>query len=483
MIEEFDAIVIGAGQAGPAMAARCARQGLKTAIVERHRFGGTCVNNGCVPTKTLVASARVARMARRAHEYGIAIGAAARADAGADADNDSGADSVANAGTDVRADIARVMARKDAIVEKSRNGVRAWLDRTENLSVIEGHARFTAARVVEVGSRTLSAPRIFINVGGRAAVPELQGIDRVAYLNNERIMHLDTLPEHLIVVGGSYIGLEFAQMFRRFGSRVTVVEMGPRLIGREDPDVSDEIARILGAEGVELRLNATCLSLEPDADGVSIGVDCAAGEPRVRGSHLLLATGRVPNTSDLGLERAGIRANARGYIEVGEDLQTSVEGVYALGDCNGRGAFTHTSWNDYEIVASNLFDGEARRVTDRIDTYALFVDPPLGRVGMTEAQVRESGRKARVAKMPMSRVGRAREMGETAGFMKIAVDADSGEILGAAVLGVSGDEVVQSILQVMYARRPYTTISRGMAIHPTVTELLPTLLEGLKPLD
>jgi len=458
MTEKFDSIVIGAGQAGPALAVRCGKEGLKTVLIERHHFGGTCVNNGCVPTKTMVASARVAHVARHASDFGVLLDAP------------------------VRVDMARVMARKDQIVQQSSSGVRAWLDGAKNVTVLEGQATFSGPHTVRVGTRELEAPRIFINVGGRAAEPDMPGIADVPHLNNARIMHLQELPEHLIVMGGSYIGLEFAQMYRRFGSRVTVVESGSRLISREDADVSEAIQGVLAGEGIEFRLNATCIGLERHGQGVAVTASCTAGEPRIEGSHILMATGRVPNTHDLGLAAAGVLLDAKGYVMVGEDLQTNVAGVYALGDCNGRGAFTHTSWNDYEIVANNLFDGMARKVSDRIPTYALFVDPPLGRVGMTHDQVRLSGRPALTAKLMMARVGRAREMGETAGFMKIAVDAETQLILGAAIFGVHGDEVVQAVLEVMAARQPYTVITRGMHIHPTVTELLPTLLEGLAPL-
>lgn len=458
MSEQFDVIVIGAGQAGPALAVRCGKQGLKTAIIERHRFGGTCVNNGCVPTKTLVASARAAHVARTSANYGVIMDGP------------------------VRVDMARVKARKDAVVKQSREGLRSWLDGADNVTVIEGHAQFTAPHRVRVGDRELEASRIFINVGGRAATPDMPGIGDVPFLNNERIMHLDQLPGHLIIIGGSYIGLEFAQMYRRFGCRVTVVETGPRLIAREDEDVSAAILGILQGEGIEFRLNADCIGMQRRGEGVAVSVACGDGQPLVEGTHLLLATGRMPNTHDLGLPAAGIKTDARGYIVVDERLATSAEGVYALGDCNGRGAFTHTSWNDYEIVASNLFDGGSRTVGERIPIYALFVDPPLGRVGMTHAQILASGRPALSAKMMMTRVGRAREMGETAGFMKIAVAADTKEILGAAILGVHGDEVIHSVLEVMTARQPYTVINRGVHIHPTVSELLPTLLEGLAPL-
>ena len=458
MSEKFDAIVIGAGQAGPALAVRCGKEGLKTALVERHHFGGTCVNNGCVPTKTLVASARVAHVARHAGDFGVMLDAP------------------------LRIDMARVKARKDKIVQQSSNGVRAWLDGAPNVTVVQGHGQFSGPHSIRVGERDLQAPRIFINVGGRASLPDLPGIHDVPYLNNARIMHLEQLPEHLIVVGGSYIGLEFAQMYRRFGSRVTVVESGSRLVGREDEDVSDAIRDMLVAEGVDFRFNATCIGLQRHGDKVAVASSCATGEPVIVGSHILLATGRVPNTHDLGLAAAGVQTDAKGYIVVNEGLETNVEGVYALGDCNGRGAFTHTSWNDYEIVANNLFDGMARKVSERIACYALFVDPPLGRVGLSLTQARALGRPVLSAKMMMTRVGRAREMGETTGFMKIVVDAETRQILGVTILGVHGDEVVQAVLELMTAKQPCSVISRGVHIHPTVTELLPTLLEGLSPL-
>ncbi len=458
MAEKFDVIVVGAGQAGPALAVRCGREGLKAAIIERHRFGGTCVNNGCVPTKTLVATAKVAHMARRAGEYGI---------------------HVANP---IRIDMGDVMARKDAIVQKSRAGVRAWLDSANNVTVIEGHAVFAGPHLIRVGDRSLEAPKIFLNVGGRASVPDIPGIEAVPYLNNERIMHLQEVPEHLVVVGGSYIGLEFAQLFRRLGSAVTVIETGPAIIGREDTDVSQAIHDILAGEGIAIRTNASCLSVASHGTRIAVGVGCGDGEPLVEGSHVLMATGRRPNTDDLGLDAAGITTDARGYIPVDDQLATAADGVYAIGDCNGRGAFTHTSWNDYEIVAANLFDGESRKVSDRIPVYALFIDPPLGRIGMTDRAVRAAGIPALTAKMPMARVGRAREMGETLGFMKITVHAESRRILGAALLGVHGDEVVQELLAVMTADLPSGHINRMVHIHPTVAELLPTLLEGLKPM-
>jgi pyruvate/2-oxoglutarate dehydrogenase complex dihydrolipoamide dehydrogenase (E3) component len=458
MGERYDAIIIGAGQAGPSLAVRLAQAGRKTAVVERKRIGGTCVNDGCIPTKTLIASARTAYVARRGADYGIAIDAP------------------------IRVDMPAVKARKDSVVRASTEGLTRWLGTTPGLTYIEGHARFESARTVRVGERVLESEQFFLNVGGRALVPDMPGLDQVPYLTNSSIMDVDFLPEHLLIVGGSYVGLEFAQMYRRFGSRVTVVEMGPRLIGREDDEVSAAIKEILEAEGIAFRLNAKCVALARHAHGVSIRLSCDEEPREIAGSHLLLAVGRVPNTADLGLDKAGVAIDARGYIQVDDQLRTSVRGIWALGDANGRGAFTHTSYNDYEIVAANVLDGGARKLSDRIATYALFVDPPLGRAGMTEREVRASGRKALVATLPMTRVGRARERGETQGFMKVLVDAESQRILGAALLGIDGDEIVHSLLDAMYAGAPYTVIQRAVHIHPTVTELIPTLLGGLKPL-
>jgi len=455
----YDAIVIGTGQAGPSLAVRLANAGMKTAVIERKRFGGTCVNNGCIPTKTLIASARAAHVARHATEYGVNIGGS------------------------ITIDMRKVKERKDAVVQRSNEGVEQWLKGTENLTVYEGHARFDNARQVRVGTESLEAGKFFINVGGRASTPPLPGLEQVKYLNNSSMMEVDFLPEHLIVVGGSYVGLEFAQMYRRFGSEVSVVEMGRRLIQREDEDVSDAVKTILENEGIAIRLEAECIALEKRGDKVAVNVDCSSGDKTVFGSHVLLAVGRTPNTSDLGLENAGIKVDQRGYIVVDDQLRTNVNSIYALGDCNGRGAFTHTAYNDYEIVAANLLDGDQRRVSDRITAYALYIDPPLGRAGMTEAEVRKSGRKALITKRPMTRVGRAFEKGETQGFMKIVVDAETKAILGASLLGIECDEVIHSILDVMYAKAPYTVIQRAMHIHPTVTELIPTMLGELKPLE
>ena len=456
-IQNFDAIVIGAGQAGPALAARCSKEGLKTAVIERHHFGGTCVNVGCTPTKTLVASARAIRLAQRGAQFGFDVGG-------------------------LRVDMARVKARKDSIVNASREGVEAWMRGLKHAEVMVGEARFVAPATVEVNGRRLTAPRIFLNVGGRSLRPALAGIDRVKTLDNVSILELDRVPEHLVIVGGSYIGLEFAQMMRRFGAAVTVVEKSARLLAREDADVSDAIRGILEAEGVRFELGAECLSLDQDGAQIVVGAACGADRPVIRGSHVLLAVGRRPNTDDLGLDLAGIRTDERGYIVVDDQCRTSADGVWAVGDCNGRGAFTHTAWNDHEIVVANLFDHDPRRLSDRIPCYALFIDPPLGRIGLNEADARAGGRALLQEKLPMQRVGRAREAGETQGFMKLLVDARSQQLLGAAILGLNGDEVVHGMLNVMAARQPYTVISRSMPIHPTVSELVPTLMQQLKPL-
>ncbi len=456
--QAFDAIVIGAGQAGPAIAARCSKEGLRTAVIERHHFGGTCVNVGCVPTKTLVASARAVRQAQRGAEFGFDCG-------------------------DIRVDLARVMARKQALVMHSRQAVEAWMRGLAHTEVVLGDARFVAPATLAVGSRRITAPRIFINVGGRAVRPDLPGIDSVPVLDNVSVMELDQVPEHLVIVGGSYIGLEFAQLMRRFGAGVTVVERSAQLLPREDADVADGIRGILQAEGVRFELGAECLSLAPEGQRIAVGAACAGGQPGIVGSHVLLAVGRRPNTDGLGLAVAGIKTDARGYIEVDEQCRTSAEGVWAVGDCNGRGAFTHTAWNDHEIVVANLFDNDPRRISDRIPCYALFIDPALGRIGITEAEARASGRRVLYAKMAMQRVGRAREAGETQGFMKVLVDAENQHLLGAAILGMNGDEVVHGLLDVMAARQPCTVIARAMHIHPTVSELVPTLLQQLRPLD
>lgn len=457
MAKTFDAIILGTGQAAPYLAGRLTDAGMSIAVVERKLFGGTCVNTGCIPTKAMVASAYAAHIARRAADFGVIAG-------------------------EVCADMKRIKARKDEISGKSRSGVEMYLKTMKNCAVFEGHARFQSPREVSVGSEHLTAKKIFINVGGRALVPQMNGLDQVKFLTNSSMMDIDVLPEHLIIVGGSYIGLEFGQMFRRFGSKVTIIEKGSRLVSREDEDVSQALTEVLEAEGIEVRLNANCIGFSGKSGGIAAHVDCASGAPEVSGSHLLLAVGRRPNTDELGLEKAGIATDKRGYIEVDDQLRTSVEGVWALGDCNGKGAFTHTSFNDGEIVAANLVNNDQRRVSDRIAAYALYMDPPLGRAGITEAEARKTGRPALIGKRPMTKVGRAVEKGETQGFMKIIVDQKTNEILGASILGTGGDEVIHSILDVMYAKAPYTVIRRAMHIHPTVSELVPTMLGELKPL-
>lgn len=450
-MKKFDAIIVGTGQAGPSLSARLAGAGMKVAVIERKLFGGTCVNTGCIPTKTLVASARAAYMARRTADFGVMIDGS------------------------VTVDMKKVKERKDDIAGRSNHEVPDWMKKMTNLTVYQGQASFEGPNTVSVGDERLEADKIFINVGARAFVPPMPGLEQVEYLTNSNMMQVDFLPEHLIIIGGSYIGLEFGQMYRRFGSEVTIVEMASRLIQRDDEDVSETVKEILENEGVNIRLNAECITAAKHGDKVAVGVDCKSSDKEVTGSHLLLAVGRVPNTHDLGLDKAGIEVDERGYILVDDQLRTNVPGVWALGDCNGKGAFTHTSYNDFEIIAANLLDNDPRRVSDRILAYGLYIDPPLGRVGMTEAQVRQSGRKALIGKRSMTQIGRAREKGETQGFMKILIDADTKEILGAAILGVGGDEVIHSILDVMYAKKPYTLIQRAVHIHPTVSELIPTM--------
>jgi pyruvate/2-oxoglutarate dehydrogenase complex dihydrolipoamide dehydrogenase (E3) component len=454
----FDAIIIGAGQAGPPLAGRLTAAGMTVGLVERHLFGGTCVNTGCKPTKTLVASAYAAHLARRATDYGVSTG-------------------------DVSVDMARVHARSQKISRDGRAGVEGWLRGMAGCTVLTGHARFIGPKHVQVGDEALEADRIFINVGGRASIPELPGVHDVPFLTNGSLLATSTLPEHLVVVGGSYIGLEFAQMYRRFGAAVTVVERGLRLIGREDPEISDAVRDILEGEGVVVRTGAECMRLAPHPSGVEVHLDCDDGAPSVVGSHLLLAVGRRPNTDDLGLEAAGVATDPHGYVLVDDGLRTNVAGIWALGDCNGRGAFTHTAYNDFEIVAANLLDGDDRKVCDRIPAYALYVDPPLGRVGMTETQARAAGHRVRVGRRPMTKVGRAVEKDETLGLMKIVTDADDGAILGASILGTGGDEAIHAILDTMANGADAAALARTMHIHPTVSELLPTIAGELGPAE
>ena len=458
-MKEFDAIIIGAGQAGPALARRLTGAGMSVAFAERKLFGGTCVNTGCTPTKTLIASAYAAHLARRATDFGVVIG------------------------SDVSVDMKRVKARADAVVANSRRGLEESLRSLSGCTVVEGHARFDGPNQILVGDELLTASRIFINVGARANVPDLPGVTEVPFLTNRSMLELDQLPEHLLVVGGSYVGLEFAQMYRRFGADVTVIEKTPYLIAREDQEISEAIRQILINEGITIRTSAECISLMPHELGVAIGVDCDEGEPIAVGTHILLAIGRRPNTDDLGLEAAGVEMDPRGYIKVDDSLATNVAGIWALGDCNGRGAFTHTAYNDFEIVAANLLDGETRRVSDRIPAYALYIDPPLGRVGLTEYEARAKGRPLLVGSRPMTRVARAIEKGETQGLMKVIVDAETRRILGAAILGPGGDEAIHGIIDIMNADVPYEVLERAVPIHPTVSELIPTTLSEMHSAD
>jgi len=455
-MRNFDAIIVGAGQAGPPLAGRLTAAGMTVALIERKLVGGTCVNTGCMPTKTLVASAYAAHLARRAADFGIATG-------------------------DVTVDMPAVAARARKVVMDVRSGNERWLEGMAGLTFLRGHARFTGPRTIAVDGEEMTAPRIFLNVGGRAIVPDMPGVDDVPHLDNTDMVALEQVPAHLVVVGGSYVGLEFAQMYRRFGAAVTVVERGERLIAHEDADVSDAVRGILEDEGITVRTGANCIAFARHADGVAVSVDCKAGDPKVIGSHVLLAVGRRPNTDDLGLDLAGIATDAKGYVTVDDMLQTNVPGVWALGDCNGRGAFTHTAYNDFEIVAANLLDHDDRTLSERLVGYALYTDPPLGRVGMTQAQAEKTGRPILVSKRPMTRVGRAVEKGETKGFMKIVADADTQRILGAAILGTGGDEAIHGILDMMNADQPVSALRWAVPIHPTVSELIPTLLLGLEP--
>jgi pyruvate/2-oxoglutarate dehydrogenase complex dihydrolipoamide dehydrogenase (E3) component len=456
---QFDAIIIGAGQAGPSLAARLTAAGQTVAFVERKLFGGTCVNTGCTPTKAMVASAYAAHIARRAHDYGVSID------------------------TNIEVDIKAVNARRDAIVAKSRTGVEKSLRDNPKITVFTGTASLASPTTVTIDDQILESNQIFLNVGCRATIPDLPGIYNTPFLTNTSLLALDTIPKHLVIVGGSYIGIEFGQMYRRFGSEVTIVEKGPRLVAHEDEDVSACLQSILEAEGIHIRTSAECIHLAPHDAGVTVGTNCTTGEPAIIGTHVLLAVGRTPNTQDLGLANAGVATDDRGYITVNDHCQTNVPNIYAMGDCNGRGAFTHTAYNDYEIVAANLLDNDPRKVSDRIPCYALYSDPPLARIGLTEADVRKAGKPALIATRPMSRVNRALEKGESLGFMKVLVDAETNLILGASLLGVGCDEAIHCLLDIMYARAPYTTISRAVHIHPTVSELIPTLLQSLKPLE
>lgn len=453
-MRSFDAIVVGAGQSGPFLAARMAEKGMKVALIERKFLGGTCVNAGCMPTKTLVASARAAHVARNAGGYGVTIPG------------------------EIGVDMEVVRKRAETVIMEARNGLISWFANMDGITVIYGHARFENERTITVNGELLTAPRIYLNVGARPAIPDMPGIGDIDYLTSTSIIAMDTLPRHLVIIGGSYIGLEFAQMYRRFGAEVTVIERGPKLASREDDDISDAIADILRAEGITVHTSADRIAFKNGSDGIVVAV--GNGIADITASHVLIATGRVPNTDDLGLERAKVATDKRGYITVDDKLATNVDGIWALGDCNGHGAFTHTSYNDFEIAAANLLDGEDRKLSDRILAYALYIDPPLGRVGMSERQARASGREIMISTRPMTRVGRAKERGETKGFMKVIADAQSKQILGAAILGIEGDEAIHGFIDAMNAKTTYPELKWAVPIHPTVSELIPTLLGDLK---
>ncbi len=452
-MKQFDAIIIGSGQAGTPLVFKLASAGKKVAFIEKQHLGGTCLNVGCTPTKTYVASARRMWDAQHGDELGVEIPQGAKVN------------------------LKKVKARKDALIQKSVDGITKGVEKNENITFYRGSATFADHKVVEVNGDQLTAEKIYINVGGRSRVTEdFKDID---YLTSSSILELEEIPEHLIIIGGSYIGLEFGQMFKRFGSKVTIVEYGDRIIHREDPEVSESIQQFMEDEGVQFRLNSKCIGAQQDQQGIHIKMECDDPNKEVTGSHVLLAMGRISNADQLDLEKTGVETDERNFIQVNDYLETNVQGIYALGDCNGKGAFTHTAYNDYEIIAGNLFDGKDRKVSDRITTYGLFVDPPLGRVGMTKAQAEAEGYNIKYAYRKMDRVARAKEKGETNGFMSAVIDADTNKILGACVLGTGGDEIISSFINLMYADQPYTVFRDSVHPHPTVSELIPTMLEEL----
>lgn len=457
-MKKFDAIIIGSGQAGTPLAFKLASKGMKVAFIEKEHFGGTCLNTGCTPTKAYVASARRMHDAQNGDALGISIP------------------------TGAKTNLDKVKERKDSLVQNSVKGIKKGVEENENITFFSGTASFIGEKSIDVNGNTLTANEIYINVGGRPRIPkEYQSVDP---LDNKSILELTSLPGHLVIVGGSYIGLEFGQMFRRFGCEVTIVEKNSNIIHREDEDISKSIQKTMENEGVKFRLGATCLGAKKLENGkICVNVNCEKGEPQVIGTHVLLAIGRIPNTDTLNLENAGVHTNDQGFIQVNDHLETNIPGIYALGDCNGEGAFTHTAYNDFEIIVNNKLEGGNRKVSDRILTYGLFVDPPLGRAGMTLSEAKQTGKKLLVAKREMSKIARAKEKGETDGFMRVVVDANTKQILGASILGVGGDEVISGILNIMTAKQPYTVIRDSVQIHPTVSELLPTLLGALEPLD
>lgn len=453
---KFEALIIGTGQAGPALARDIVRNGHKAAIIEEAKFGGTCVNTGCTPTKAYVASARRAYIAKNSGEHGLHA-------------------------SDINVDLKAIKKRKDKLVTSSRDGLQDILESTENLTVFKGKGILIGPNKVQVNEEIIEADKIFLNVGGRPRIPN--GFDRVEYLTNETILELEEIPSHLIVVGGGYVGLEFGQMFRRFGSEVTIIEMADKLLNNEDPDISDEIHKILKDENINLRFNAECIGGKMENGDVVVDLNCSEGDRQVRGSHLLIATGRVPNTADLHLDKAGVDIDEKGFIKVNDALQTNQPHIWAMGDCNGQGAFTHTAYNDYQIVSSHLFGDGSRKLSQRYPCYAAFIDPPFARVGMNETEIKNKGIKAKVAFKPMNKIARARELGETQGFLKIFIEAGTDKILGASFLGSGADEYIHAIIDIMYANAPYTVIRDAVHIHPTVSELIPTMLEKVEDLE
>ena len=453
----YDAIIIGTGQAGPPLALSLAKKGKKVAIVEKSHLGGTCVNTGCTPTKTYIASARRAFVAGNSEELGVGIEGK------------------------VKVNLKQIKRRKDKIIQESRDSWEKSFSEEPDISLIRGKAKFIDPKSIEVDGKIFSAETIYINVGARPRIPE--GFENVPVLTNETMLELEEIPEHLIIVGGGYVGLEFAQMFNRFGSKVTILERGERLMKQEDEDISEAIAEILKKEDINIRFKSECISAKPAGEGVEIQLKCETGEPSIKGSHLLIATGRIPNTDDLGLDTAGINTDKKGYIQVNDRLQTNVNHIFALGDCNGEGAFTHTSYNDFQIIDSHLQGTKKRYLSDRIPCYAAYIDPSLARVGMNLNEIREKGIKANIAVKPMKEIARAKEMGETEGLLKIYTEEGTDKILGASFLGTRADEYIHAIIDVMYADAPYTVIKNAVHIHPTVSELIPTMLEDLKPLE
>lgn len=451
-MKKFDAIIIGTGQAGPSLAVSLAKDGLKTAIIEKGHLGGTCVNTGCTPTKAYVASARRAFIAGNSQDMGITVEGS------------------------VKVDLKIIKERKDKLINDSRSGLEKMFSKHDNLSLIRGKAAFINNNTIEVDGEQYSAEKIYINVGGRPRVPK--GFEKANYLTNRSILELEEIPEHLVIVGGGYAGLEFGQMFSRFGSKVTLLERGEQLLDREDDDIARAIEEILRGSKIEILLNSNCISASQEPGGIEVKYDCEEGMKTLTASHLLLAAGRVPNTDDLGVENTDLDLDDRGFIEVNDELQTSVPHIWALGDCNGHGAFTHTAYNDFQIVYSHIFEKRKRYLSDRFTCYAAFIDPPVARVGMNAKEIKKQGIKAKVAERPLSKIARAKEMGETTGKLKIFIEADTNKILGATFLGTGADEYIHTIIDQMYAGATYEVIRDAVHIHPTISELIPTMLEN-----